>query len=130
MLTCAGRCRQGHAIVGTSFNPTDCSAKMAKSWKAGCCGLLSPRIGFHFQISEIDGRSVVLLEIDSAFWRSEVSRGCLSGLPLQSHSKELSLKRAHVMADVGTPHRSMLAAAGSSTPMKFETHRLPGILSC
>ena len=56
----------GHAIVGTSFDPRTVRQgnEELESW---LLRLLSPRIGFHFHHIEIDGRSVVLLEIDSAF---------------------------------------------------------------
>lgn len=61
-----GVANEGHAIVGTSFDPG--SARQGneelESW---LLRLLAPRIGFRFHPVDMDSRAVVLLEIDAAF---------------------------------------------------------------
>ena len=63
-----------HSIVGTSFAPR--SAKVGneelENW---LLRLLSPRIDFHFFEVEVDGKPVVLLEIERAFRHPVQFRG-------------------------------------------------------
>lgn len=55
-----------HAIVGTSFTPTDSKIgnEELENW---LLRLLDPKINFSFHVATVDGQSVVLLEIDPAF---------------------------------------------------------------
>ncbi|KAF0208244.1 MAG: transcriptional [Actinobacteria bacterium] len=55
-----------HAVVGTTFSPgaTKVGKEELESW---LLHLLSPKIGFRFYEVAVDGRPIVLLEIDPAF---------------------------------------------------------------
>ena len=54
-----------HAIIGTSFSPAD-AKKGNEPLESWLLGLLRPRIDFRFHEVMVDGRRVVLLEIDRA----------------------------------------------------------------
>ncbi len=61
-----GIANQGHAILGTSFDPKAAQQgnEELESW---LLRLLEPRIGFRFFQIDMNGLAVVLLEIDAAF---------------------------------------------------------------
>ena len=63
-----------HAVVGTSFAP-GAAKKGAEPLETWLMRLLNPRIDFRFREVSVDGRRVVLLEIDPAAHRPVAFKG-------------------------------------------------------
>ena len=76
-----------HALLGTRFDPgaTRMGGEELESW---LLRLLAPKIGFRFHRMDIDGRWLVLLEIDRAF-RHPVQFAGVEYLRIGSYKKKL-----------------------------------------
>jgi len=82
-----GVSNETHEIIGTTFNPTTTKIgnEELENW---LLQKLQPKINFHFYSLQVDGKSVVLLEIKSAF-RHPVQFKGIDYIRIGSYKKKL-----------------------------------------